>query len=123
MRSTRGGTGAGSAVAVAVLGIAVGAFAQNSQKPTPQMQKVLDTLKALGAKPASAGTVEEARGAVTPKDAVRKILEDEKRSTAPEKISMVEQRTIPTPIGDIPIVVYAPDGEGPFPAVVYFHKD
>ncbi|MFX0575909.1 alpha/beta hydrolase [Nocardia nepalensis] len=39
----------------------------------------------------------------------------------PEPIAQVEDRTIPSADGPIPIRVYTPDGEGPFPALVFFH--
>jgi acetyl esterase len=38
-----------------------------------------------------------------------------------ESVHKVEDRTISGPVGQIPIRVYTPEGEGPFPIVVYFH--
>ncbi len=38
-----------------------------------------------------------------------------------EPVGKVEDLTIPGPGGDIPVRVYAPEGEGPFPVLVYFH--
>lgn len=32
-----------------------------------------------------------------------------------------EDRTIPGPSGDIPVRIYRPEGDGPFPVVVFFH--
>ncbi|HZU74856.1 MAG TPA: alpha/beta hydrolase [Acidimicrobiales bacterium] len=40
--------------------------------------------------------------------------------TAPELASVVD-RSIPGPAGEIPIRVYRPQGDGPFPTVVFFH--
>ena len=38
-----------------------------------------------------------------------------------EPVAKVEDRTIPGPAGEVPVRVYTPEGEGPFPALVYFH--
>jgi acetyl esterase len=43
------------------------------------------------------------------------------REGAPEPVASVEDRRIPGPGGDIPIRIYKPQGEGPFPALVFFH--
>lgn len=39
----------------------------------------------------------------------------------PETVASVENRVIPGPQGDIPVRIYTPQGEGPFPALVFFH--
>ena len=36
-------------------------------------------------------------------------------------VGAVEDRTIPGPAGSIPVRIYSPVGEGPFPAIVFFH--
>src|SRR5512141_306691 len=38
-----------------------------------------------------------------------------------ESVARVEDRTIPGPACDIPIRIYAPQGSGPFPVLVYLH--
>src|SRR5258705_2533850 len=38
-----------------------------------------------------------------------------------EKVFKVEDRKIPGPAGSIPIPVYKPEGNGPFPVLVFFH--
>lgn len=38
-----------------------------------------------------------------------------------EPVAHVEDRTIPGPAGDIPIRIYRPEGDGPFPVLVYYH--
>ena len=38
-----------------------------------------------------------------------------------EPVASVLDRTIPGPDGDIPVRVYTPHGDGPFPALVWFH--
>jgi len=37
------------------------------------------------------------------------------------QVSYVENRKIPGPAGNIPVRIYTPEGEGPFPVIVYFH--
>lgn len=39
----------------------------------------------------------------------------------PEAVAQVEDLDIPGPAGQIPIRVYTPEGNGPFPVLVYFH--
>jgi acetyl esterase len=39
----------------------------------------------------------------------------------PEPVAKVEDRVIPGPAGDLPVRVYTPAGEGPFPGLVFFH--
>lgn len=89
--------------------------------PDAQMKKILDRLATLGGKPTETLTADEARKQPTPADAVKAVLTDEGKSTEPEKVAKVENRTIPGPAGEIPIRVYTPEGKGPFPVVVYFH--
>ena len=39
----------------------------------------------------------------------------------PEAVAAVENRFIPGPTADLSVRIYRPEGEGPFPALVYFH--
>lgn len=39
----------------------------------------------------------------------------------PEDVARVDDRTIPGPAGEIPVRLYEPEGEAPFPVVVFFH--
>ena len=39
----------------------------------------------------------------------------------PEGVAAVENRFIPGPTADLPVRIYRPDGEGPLPALLYFH--
>src|SRR5689334_17959612 len=48
-------------------------------------------------------------------------IEAERRQTPPEPIARVDNRTIPGPAGEIPVRIYTPDGDGPFPVLVFFH--
>ncbi len=90
-------------------------------KAEPHMQKVLDTLGTLGGKPMETLTPAEARKQPTPADAVKKLLQQQGKSTEPEAVANVKNMTIPGPIGDIPVHIYTPKGTGPFPVMVYYH--
>jgi len=87
----------------------------------PQAQAVIDKLGELGGKPTETLTAQEARQQPTPADAVAKVLEEQGKSTDPEAVAGVEERTIPGPGGEIPLRVYTPMGEGPFPVLLYIH--
>jgi acetyl esterase len=88
----------------------------------PEMQAVLDALDSLGGKPLEELTPEEARRQPTPTDAVMKLLREQGRSTEPEPVGNISEIAIPGgPLGSIPAYVYAPQGSGPFPVIVYFH--
>ena len=39
----------------------------------------------------------------------------------PLPVARVENRTIPGPAGELPVRIYWPEGEGPFPILVFFH--
>lgn len=39
----------------------------------------------------------------------------------PDPVASIANQTIPGLLGDIPVRIYTPHGEGPFPIVVYFH--
>ncbi|MEO8090893.1 MAG: alpha/beta hydrolase, partial [Gemmatimonadales bacterium] len=89
--------------------------------PNDQMHAVLAQLEALGPKPIPQLSAPEARKQPSPADAVKALLKKEGRSTAPEPVGNVVNRTIPAPGGAIPIRIYSPKGAGPFPVVVYYH--
>jgi acetyl esterase/lipase len=86
-----------------------------------QMQAVLDELAALGGEPIESLTPEEARRQPTPADAVKRVLQKQGRSTAPEAVAKVDNRTIAGPGGALPIRIYTPAGTGPMPVIVYIH--
>ena len=92
-----------------------------TSKPDPEMKTVLDALASLGGKPIETLSPEEARKQPTPADAVKKVLTQQGKSSAPEPVGKVENRTIPGPAGQIPIRIYWPQGSGPFPIVFYIH--
>lgn len=39
----------------------------------------------------------------------------------PDPVAAVEDRTVPGPDGPIPVRTYRPEGDGPFPVLVFFH--
>lgn len=43
------------------------------------------------------------------------------RGGVPAPIERAEDKAAPGPAGDVPVRVYRPKGDGPFPAVIYFH--
>lgn len=90
--------------------------------PDPEMKAVLDALASLGGKPIETLSPAEARKQPTPADAVKKVLQQHGKSSAPEPVGNVENRTIPGPGGQIPIRIYWPkEGAAPFPVIFYIH--
>ncbi|CAN5858627.1 alpha/beta hydrolase [soil metagenome] len=85
------------------------------------MQAVLAELQALGPKPIPQLSAPEARKQPTPADAVKALLEEQGKSTAPEPVGGVVDRTVPGAAGPIPVRIYTPKGSGPFPILVYYH--
>ena len=79
----------------------------------PQAQVVLDMLKAMNAPDVSTQTVADARAGM---EASRQLY-----SSAPEPVFKIENRKIPGPASEIPVRIYTPEGDGPFPVLVYFH--
>ncbi len=86
---------------------------------SPEMQAVIDTLDELGGKPIETLSAAEARQQPMPGDAMAKLLAG-RAAPVPLQIS-VDKRSILGPAGEIPITVFTPPGEGPFPVVLYFH--
>ena len=41
--------------------------------------------------------------------------------TTPEAVGSVTERSVPGPEGDVPTRIYTPNGDGPHPALVFFH--
>ena len=89
-------------------------------KPNPQMQTVLDKLGTLGGKPIASLSPGEARKQPSPADAVMAILKERKMS-APEKVGKVEDVTIELSSGNLKGRIYQPQGDGPFPVILYIH--
>ena len=116
-----------AAVAVAAL-FAAATFSSSpssaqAPKPDKEMQEVLSAFEALGPKPIETLTPAEARRQPTPADAVKAVLQKNGKSTDPEPVAKVEDRTIKGAGGEIPIRIYWPAGakaEG-LPVVHYIH--
>jgi acetyl esterase/lipase len=89
--------------------------------PDPQMQAVLAQLAALDPKSIPQLSAPEARKQPTPADAVKALLKKQGKSTMPERVGSVVNRTIPSGGASVPIRIYTPAGIGPFPVVVYYH--
>jgi acetyl esterase/lipase len=87
----------------------------------PQMKAVLDELQRLGVRPFETLTPNQARGQPTPADAVQTLLMRQGKNIVPEAVAKVEDRQIDGPAGKLPIRIYTPKGDGPFPVIVYFH--
>lgn len=90
-------------------------------KPDEQMQAVLNELKNLGVQPFETLTPNQARHQPTPADAVQAVLKKQGKSILPESVAQISDRTIEGPGGLIPIRIYTPRGQGPFPVIVYYH--
>ncbi len=78
-----------------------------------QAEAFLQRLEEAGGPPLNEMTPTEARAALA--------ATVEESAGDPEPVGSITNRTIPGPLGDIPIRVYTPEGTGPFPALVYFH--
>jgi acetyl esterase len=78
----------------------------------PQTQALLEQLAASGAPPLHELSVAEARQVIVDLFAA---------PGEPEPVGKVTNRHIPGAEGDIPIRIYTPEGNGPFPILVYFH--
>jgi acetyl esterase/lipase len=92
-----------------------------ASQPTSEMQEVLDTLSKLGAKPFNTLSVPEARSQATPADAARAVQWEKGIPSTPEGKVATRDIAIPTDNGNLPARVYTPEGEGPFPVIVYYH--
>jgi acetyl esterase len=93
-------------------------------KADPQMKAVLDSHAKLSAKPIESLSPAEARRQPSATDGVYQLVQD-RGDAAPKRlpqVGKVEMRTVAGP-GDvqIPVRVYTPKGDGPFPVIVYYH--
>ena len=106
------------------LGATTPGFAQETDpmlRANPQMKAVLAELQALGGKPIETLSPVIARKQPTHADAAKSLLKKQGKSTQPEAVAKVEDKSIPGADGQIAIRIYTPGGEGPFPVIVYFH--
>ena len=69
-------------------------------------------------------TPEEARRQPTAADAVKKVLERQNRSAAPETLVpgvTTRELSVDGATGPLAATLYTPAGQGPFPVILYFH--
>jgi len=97
------------------------AMAVTKSRANDDMQAVLDEFQQLGPKPIESLSAQDARDQPTPAEAVVEVLEEQDRGAEPQAVARVENRTIPGPGGKLPVRIYYPYGQGPFPIVVYYH--
>jgi acetyl esterase len=81
----------------------------------PQLKAYADQLAAMGSPPRHTLTPERVRMTMAAE------LELQADQAMPEPVARVENGMIPGPAGEVPIRIYTPQGNGPFPVVVYFH--
>lgn len=79
----------------------------------PEVRALLEAIEAAGAPAVETLSPEEARQAAL--DALKAV------AGQPEEVGRVEDLSLPHPSRPIPIRVYTPAAEGPFPCLVYFH--
>ena len=76
----------------------------------PQAQQVIEATRALGLPPNHTVTPAEARANAAKRP----------RGAGPE-VGKVENRAVPGPASDVPVRIYTPEGDGPFPILVWYH--
>lgn len=86
---------------------------------SPQMQAVLDQLNALGGKPITGLSAKDARKQPSPADAVKELMK--KQDLKPEKLGKIDDIDIKLSSGDVNGRIYKPEGDGPFPVILYIH--
>ena len=97
--------------------------AQINAKLDPQMAYVIRTYKYIAGKPITALTPQDARQQFSAEDAAKIIERVSGKALAPMPVGKVTDGvTIDGPDGNkIPIRIYTPLGNGPFPVILYFH--
>jgi acetyl esterase len=79
----------------------------------PEIQAELQRMAAAGTPPLERQSVEQARRLHVAGAAAL--------AGSPVEVAAAADRTIPGPAGDLPVRIYTPHGEPPFPIVVWFH--
>ncbi|HEV2871047.1 MAG TPA: alpha/beta hydrolase, partial [Actinomycetota bacterium] len=79
----------------------------------PEIRALLDQMGASGRPPLHHQSVAQARAF---------HVEDAPALNGPAApVASVQDRVVPGPVGELPVRVYTPEGEPPFPIVVFFH--
>ncbi len=92
----------------------------NVDRSSPQMRTVLDAYKSLQPRQITMLSPQDARNEPTMTDAAKKVMADQ-HIAGPEPVGGIGGVSIAGPGGPIATRVYYPQGNGPFPALVYFH--
>lgn len=106
---------------VAIGGLLFAQVALAQSATDADMQAVLKQLSALGAKPIHTLSVPDARSQASPADAAKGVQWTKRIPSTPESKIATRDIGIPTEAGVLPARVYTPEGDGPFPVVVYYH--
>ncbi len=86
------------------------------------VRKVLDQYQSFGVPPVNTLSPQEARQSPTMVDAVNAVRQQRGDDLTPEAVGDVRDQMIQGPGGELPVRIYSPKGEGPFPVLVYFHS-
>ncbi len=76
----------------------------------PQAQEVIEATRALGLPPNYTVTPQEARANAAMRP----------RAVGPD-VGKAQDRNVPGPASDVPVRIYTPEGDGPFPILVWYH--
>ena len=94
----------------------------------PDMARIIERFEAFDATPLETLSVAAARNAPTLKNAVEELVAENLGARAatlikpmPEPVERITHNTIPTSGGELLARVYHPKGDGPHPAILYFH--
>ncbi|HKJ58835.1 MAG TPA: alpha/beta hydrolase [Halobacteriales archaeon] len=82
-----------------------------ASEPHPQVQSILDLIEEADVLPLCQYPAEEAR----------EVAEGMRADAEGPSLAAVTDRTVSGPDGDVPVRVYRPGDDGPYPATVYFH--
>ncbi len=83
------------------------------KQPDPEVQAVLDAMEEEGVPELNTLSVEEARAFLK-----ELAITDEDRM---DPVASTEDLSVPGPAGEIPVRIYTPHGDGPFPVLTFFH--
>jgi acetyl esterase len=79
----------------------------------PEIKALLERQAASGRPPLHHQSVEQARAF--------HVADADALNGPPAAVAAVDDRLVPGPAGELPVRIYTPEGEPPFPIVVFFH--